>query len=470
MEPTTSSNGSVYIAGSNAELQSRLTASSIENHQLQVDPNPIIVNRPSPPIEQIRNINIKLLKPPAQHSGDIVVHQEPDVQLPPLPPKIIRERPHDQPQSQLPPFIIREQPPPMLPALPEKHITLPGKILPAPDRQVILERLPQQPPRLQDVIIERWVDPDPMIRNVRYEPAPPCMPARAEKNILIQWNQPEVIVKDNFNFLGVQQVDPRAYMAAFGGSLTPRSQIPQVPLPNGLAGHNKVPTLAGDLEILQRINLNCHGLSEYADQVGNQRCSPLPPPSAPQPLNPRIYDHQRSIPSRSPSPDFNQLNRARPSTPYNHLNRSSSPSSNHIYPQSNDQFNRQESFRGRSLTPYSHLNRSQSIHRSSSPPLNYIYPILNARQGSSPGCLNMNGGVWQRCKCSNCHLYDTDSDCVSSSGRNLNVRVELGNCRCGRSRCGGRSRCLIKNVLNNIQAVQANRHLKRNQCPPPCHC
>jgi hypothetical protein len=101
------------------------------NSRLNEDLNSMGINRPTPPIDQTRNINLRLLKPQTQRPGDIVIHQQPDVQLAPSPPLHIRQQTHLPAQHQ-PPMIIRERPPTVSPPLPEKHIILPGRVLPPP--------------------------------------------------------------------------------------------------------------------------------------------------------------------------------------------------------------------------------------------------------------------------------------------------------------------------------------------------
>ena len=234
-----------------------------------------MITKPSPPVEQVKHINLRLLKPPPQQAGDIVVHQEPDVQLPAAPPLHIRQKTQD--QIQLPPMVIRERPPPTE-CIPEKHITLPGKILPPPPRQVILERLPSAPPHPQEVTVERWLESEPATRRVVYKPAPPLIPALPEKNLLIQHETPHVFVRNQFNFLGVQPANPHAYATTYGREVVDASHIPPVPTPNGVrlaaeSPYRKVPVLTGDVGALRGLNLNCYGLGEYDNQVNRRPSS-----------------------------------------------------------------------------------------------------------------------------------------------------------------------------------------------------
>ena len=270
--------GSAYMPGSNFEY-AKNTRPPLESYRLNVDPNPVVISRPTPPVEQIKNINVRLLKPPPQRAGDIVVHQEQDVQLPAAPPLHIRQQ--AQSPAPLPPQVIRERPPPIQ-YIPEKHITIPGRILPPPDRQVVVERFAPKPPQPQEVTVERWLDSDVSTRNVVYRPAPPTPLAPNPKNVLIQWEPSQVRVRDQFNFLGVQSVNPNAYAAHFGQSLVDGSQIPPVPLPNGarLARESfgpKIPVLTGDVGVLRGLDLDCYGLGEYKNQVYGGGGRPISP-------------------------------------------------------------------------------------------------------------------------------------------------------------------------------------------------
>ncbi len=49
--------------------------------------------------------------------------------------------------------------------------------------------------------IERWLDSEPALRNVVYKPAPPTPLVPNPKNVLIQWQPPQVIEREKYNFL-----------------------------------------------------------------------------------------------------------------------------------------------------------------------------------------------------------------------------------------------------------------------------
>lgn len=108
-----------------------------------------------------------------------------------------------------------------------------------------------------------------------FRPAAPIVPLPAPKNVLIQWESPDAVIKQDLHFLGVQVASPAAYAAAFGASLLNASQLPteagrfQTPAGQKLAveaDSDETPVLTGDVRALALINLGCHGLNEYAQQ------------------------------------------------------------------------------------------------------------------------------------------------------------------------------------------------------------
>ena len=263
--------GSAYVAGSN-----RAPVLAPEQHKLNVDPNPLLVRKkPAERVQYVQNVSLKFLKPPpAPKPGDILIEQEQDVQVPPAPALLVRQKPA-QPIKPAP-AVFRELPPRAPAPIPPKHITIPGKVLPPPPRKVITERLPQMPPMPQDIIIERWLGYDRRTRNVLFRPAAPIVPLPAPKNVLIQWESPDADIRQDLHFLGVEVVDPAAYAATYGASLVGAAQLPaeagkfQVPAGQRLAvdsNPDETPLLTGEVQALRLINLGCHGLNEYAPQL-----------------------------------------------------------------------------------------------------------------------------------------------------------------------------------------------------------
>ena len=226
-----------------------------------VDPNPIVIRKkPAAPVNYTQQVSVKFLQPPPpQQPGDIVITQQKDVQAAPVAPKLIRQRP---PLPVKPaPLVVRERPPlAPAPIAPEHHV-IPGKVIPPPPRKVIIERLPQLPQPPQDIIVERWLEYGPRARRVVFHPAPRLIPAPAPKNVLIQWDSPNVALNRQFRNLGISPANPAQYVAAFGASLVHPSAIPALaqgikPVGAVLAAESlpKPVRLVGDVAALSLIN------------------------------------------------------------------------------------------------------------------------------------------------------------------------------------------------------------------------
>ena len=231
-----------------------------------VDPQPLIVRKkPAAPVNYTQQVSVKFLQPPPpQQPGDIVISQQRDVQAAPVAPRLIRQRP---PLPVKPaPLVVRERPPlAPAPIAPEHHV-IPGKVIPPPPRKVVIERLPQLPQPPQDIIVERWLEYGPRARRVVFRPAPRLIPAPAPKNVLIQWDSPNVALNRQFRNLGIAAVSPAQYVAQFGASLVPASAVPALSRgirpANGArlaAEHPPHPVrLIGDVAALSLINRARH--------------------------------------------------------------------------------------------------------------------------------------------------------------------------------------------------------------------
>ena len=269
------SSGSVYIAGSNRNANPNIP---LDQYKLQVDPNPTIIRKKAEGrVTQVQTVSLKFLKPPQpEQPGDITITQEADIQAPAAPPLVIRQPAPPAPSAPAP-LIVRERPPQPPNPIGPKNIVIPGRVLPPPPRQVITERLAPQPAGPQDIIIERWLGYGRRTRNVNFNPAPPAGPApHVEKNVLIEWEAADVDLRTEYKFLGVQEADPRSYLSQFGTTLVDASRLPreaaQFTVPAGAvlgvdSNPNEVPVLRGAVQALRNIDLNCHGLSEYSNQV-----------------------------------------------------------------------------------------------------------------------------------------------------------------------------------------------------------
>ena len=95
-----------------------------------------------------------------------------------------------------------------------------SKIEPTPAQADYVEaQLLALPPQTKSdfVIEEKEAQPQ-----VEYVLSPPEIP----KHVIIQWDRPDQEVKQEFKFLGVEQVDPLEYMSKYAKNLTPADQLP----------------------------------------------------------------------------------------------------------------------------------------------------------------------------------------------------------------------------------------------------
>ena len=169
-------------------------------------------------------------------------------------------------------MVVRERPPAPPAPIPPKLVVVPGKVIPPPPRKVIVERLPVIPPPPQNIHVERWLGYNERVRRVVFQPAPKLIPAPAPKNLLIQWESPDVALNRDYKFLGVTGANPAEYAARFGATLVEESQLPALavshfnaPAGEVLGAHWRptLPKLVGDLHALALIDLDAAGLSEY---------------------------------------------------------------------------------------------------------------------------------------------------------------------------------------------------------------
>jgi len=174
-------------------------------------------------------------------------------QPPPPPPLVVRQRAPPAPTP--PPLILRQRPPP----IPASVGSQTGKrcfnfniyyilfflvirklaALPVPPRSVIIERLPPAPPKprqfsflfyyislllnyflLGDIIIERWIPYSAMAkRKTIVQRAEAAKAYPQPRNVIIQYEAPQVRVIRQFQRLGVTPENPQAYIQRYGASL-----------------------------------------------------------------------------------------------------------------------------------------------------------------------------------------------------------------------------------------------------------
>ena len=96
------------------------------------------------------------------------------------------------------------------------------------------------------------------------------------KNVIVQWEPPQVKIKREFKYLGVVNANPADYVARYGQTLKTSQEIPdfvrKIKPPNGMVlaadtVHRTVYELEGDVGALKLVDLDGEGLGEYRDQV-----------------------------------------------------------------------------------------------------------------------------------------------------------------------------------------------------------
>jgi hypothetical protein len=155
-------------------------------------------------------------------------------------------------------------------------VNVPGKIHPPPARKVVVERLPPIPAKPSQIFIERWLPYGQQTQKVVYQPAKPACIIPDPRNVVIQWESPEVEIRKEFRNLGIIAADPQDYISRYGSSLIRADQLPEVAVSYGAqpglqlaATHQPpaIPLLDGDLHALSLIDLDSVGLGWFRDRV-----------------------------------------------------------------------------------------------------------------------------------------------------------------------------------------------------------
>ncbi len=155
-------------------------------------------------------------------------------------------------------------------------ISIEGKRLPPPPRKVVIERLPIVPAKPQSVLVERWLPYPPAKRRVIYQPNTQKDPQILKpRNVIVQWESPQVNVKKDIKFLGVVKANPQDYVQKYGSQLRSARDLPpvvnEIRTPEGLvlaadSSSNQVQhELEGDLQALRLVDLDKEGLGAYKE-------------------------------------------------------------------------------------------------------------------------------------------------------------------------------------------------------------
>ncbi len=96
------------------------------------------------------------------------------------------------------------------------------------------------------------------------------------RNVIVQWEAPNVNIRQEVKYLGVVRANPADYVEKYGDSLKPSNDLPvivnQIQTPEGIilaADHvaKKVHELEGDIQGLSLVDLDKEGLTEYRNQL-----------------------------------------------------------------------------------------------------------------------------------------------------------------------------------------------------------
>ncbi|RNA04457.1 hypothetical protein BpHYR1_010534 [Brachionus plicatilis] len=200
----------------------------IDQYPISREPFTEISKKPQESLKYIQHIGVRYLEPPEPDKpGDLIIRKLPDKQIAPGAPVFIRQTP---PKPRTPsPLFIREPPPSPLPKVERQVIEIPGKTLPPPPRRVIVEKLPPIPPKPRTIIIDKWLPQKELKRQVIIEKVPNPTPLyQSQKNILINWESPNVEIERRITNLGVYKVDPDEYIKKYGNSFSHTEEAEQI--------------------------------------------------------------------------------------------------------------------------------------------------------------------------------------------------------------------------------------------------
>lgn len=244
---------------------------NIDQYELNNDPNPqVIRKKPNKKLVYEQEIGVRYLKPPnVPEPGKIIIKQEPDIRAPEAPPLVIRQTRRQKKCKK--PIVIREAPPQPPEPIPDKLISIPGKCLCPPPRRIVVEKLPCLPPKPQPVIIEKWLPyKKPEERTVVYEKAPEPAPLPKQKNLVIEWETPDIEINRKIKKLGVIEADPAQYREQYRFNksfndlpkLVRKISIKKKPQTRDIQEEH-LPKLVGDVEALKLVDLDKEGLGAY---------------------------------------------------------------------------------------------------------------------------------------------------------------------------------------------------------------
>lgn len=248
---------------------SNITNDFIDESEIFPTPNSAVMHKkPSKRIAYNQHITLKLTD-----SNDIIVKKESDIQISHAQPLLLEQKPTE-PVVKLPVELLIERPSTPTKPIPPQIISMSPMIIPQSARKI--ERLPMLPTLPKVLIIERWLDYNERISQVRFIPVPEMEPLLKVKTTIIQWETPEIKLHREFKFEGVTSEVPGEYISRFGNDLLSTKNLPpefvdkfDVPPGEKLGSHylSDVPKLIGDIEALKLVDLEENDLSQYAHYV-----------------------------------------------------------------------------------------------------------------------------------------------------------------------------------------------------------
>ncbi|CAF1108222.1 unnamed protein product [Rotaria sp. Silwood1] len=178
-------------------------------------------------ITYTQTIGIRYLRPPTPPSPEPLVIREIQTTLPDEPSSLIISTTPPIPPRTPSPLIVREQPPTPPAYQPTEIIT---KNLPLPSsgpRHVTIKHISPFPAKPRPVIIEKWLPYKATIeRRVLYQRTEQIQPI--QHNLILQYEQPRVKIKQEIQNFGCFRVDPKIYQAQHGSSLRRTDSIRKV--------------------------------------------------------------------------------------------------------------------------------------------------------------------------------------------------------------------------------------------------
>jgi hypothetical protein len=252
---------------------------SISEYKIYEDRNPQVVQKRYEQVfEYVQELAIRYLRPPTPPAaGEIVITMEANVPTGPAPPLIIRQAAAR--ASTPEPLVLREAPPQPPQPIGSKRITISGKRNPPPPRKVVIEIMAPLPAKPQNVIVERWLPyAEGGKRRVVFNKAAASAEVANPRNVIVQWEEPRVNIRQEVKYLGVIRANPAEYVQRYGSELKVHSAFPQ--FVQDIKTPSEVGTLAwefkssgaayeleGNLEGFAFVNLDTEGMTEYRQQL-----------------------------------------------------------------------------------------------------------------------------------------------------------------------------------------------------------